>query len=322
VAGIDYEETFSPVVKFDSIRTVLSIATAKNLEMMQFNMKTAFLYGEIEEDIYIAPPTGFEEYSDAGMVCKLNKALYGLKQSSRVWNRHFNSFLVTYNLVPTSSDPCVYISIGSIWMILMIFFDDGIICSTTKEGIADILGYMEKAFEITNSSPEIYVGLRIIQDKARLTMHVDQSRHIARILARYGFENTAPVAVPADPCSFLDYEFVAENPIDNFFPYRNVVDNAQFASNGTRIDITYATGQVSKFLQAPKAPHVNAAKRLLKYLKGHPNVSITYTGGGPTPNQLVGYYDADFAFDLDDLKSRSGYVLMLNNGPVLWGSQK
>jgi hypothetical protein len=101
-----------------------------------------------------------------------------------------------------------------------------------------------------------------------------------------------------------------------------VVGSAQFASNGTHIDITYATGHVSKFLQASKAPHVNAAKHLLKYLKGHLNVSITYTSGGPTPNQHVGYYDTDFASDMDDRKSRSGYMLMLNNGPVLWDSQK
>jgi hypothetical protein len=102
-------------------------------------------------------------------------------------------------------------------MILMIFVDDGIICSATKEGIANILGFMENAFEITNSSPKIYVDLHITWDRACLTMHVDQSRYIAHILARYGFENDAPVAIPADPYSFLDHESIAENPIDNFF---------------------------------------------------------------------------------------------------------
>ena len=163
----------------------------------------------------------------------------------------------------------------------MIFVDDGIICSATKEGLVDILGYIGKAFEITNSSLEIYVDLRIIWNRACLIMHIDPSW--------YGFENIAPVVVLANPYSFFDHEFVAKNPIDNFFSCRNVVGSFQFASNGTHIDVTYATSHVSKFLQAPKAPHVNVAKYLLKYLKGHPNVSITYTSSGPIPNQLVGY---------------------------------
>jgi hypothetical protein len=135
------------------------------------------------------------------------------------------------------------------------------------------------------------------------------------LLLQYGFQDSAPHGVPADPCSFLDHTLVADQPIDTLFPYRNVVGSCQFASNGTHLDITYAIGQVSKFLQQPKTLHV-------KYLKGCPDLRITYTANPAKINQVTAYSDADFATDFGDRKSRTGYVLMLNGGPVIWASQK
>ena len=131
--GIDYNETFSPVVKMDSLRTILSLSAARNLDMTQLDVKPAFLYGEINEKIYLNQPEGFIIPGKEREVCKLNKCIYGLKQSSRVWNKHFSKFLQEFGLNPSVSDPCVYsCQQGEEFTIMAIWVDDGLICSNNK----------------------------------------------------------------------------------------------------------------------------------------------------------------------------------------------
>jgi len=130
--GIDYGETFSPVVKFSSIRPILAVAAATGMHLAQFDVKTAFLHGDLQEDVYMTQPKGFEDRSDR--VCKLKKALYGLKQSARCWNRKFTDCLKEFNLRATEADPCVFTADScKEKLILAIYIDDGFIASTCRE---------------------------------------------------------------------------------------------------------------------------------------------------------------------------------------------
>lgn len=136
--GIDYQETFSPVVKFTSVRAILALAASKQMKLQQFDVKTAFLNGDLEEDVYMSQPIGFDDGS--GRVCKLSKSLYGLKQASRCWNKKFTSFICKFNFVASESDSCVFVCNGKHgMMILAIYVDDGLIAAENEKAIFPVI---------------------------------------------------------------------------------------------------------------------------------------------------------------------------------------
>jgi len=137
--GIDFDETYAPVVKYDSLRTILAIAAAEDLEISQLDVKTAFLYGKLEEEIYLQQPQGFSADGKEKQVCRWLKSLYGLKQASRSWNQKFDSFLTEYGLTPSTADQCVYFNHdGKGLTIVAIWVDDGLICSYNQSKIGSI----------------------------------------------------------------------------------------------------------------------------------------------------------------------------------------
>jgi hypothetical protein len=138
--GIDYEETFAPVAKQDTLRMVLSLVAVYNLEMKQLDIKTAFLYGELEEELYLEQPEGFIAAGQENMVCQLHKCLYGLKQASRVWNHHFDTFLRKFGLTPSESDPCLYHRHHKEeFTLVIIWVDDDLVCSNSNKSISEII---------------------------------------------------------------------------------------------------------------------------------------------------------------------------------------
>jgi transposase InsO family protein len=322
--GIDFKETFSPTIKFDSIRTILAVAAAEDMNITQFDVKTAYLHGDIEEELYMAQPLGFEDPQHVGEVCRLRKALYGLRQSARLWNRKFTQFLHSNGLVATQADGCVYLSRTSPRLIITLFVDDGMACSVEAANIQHILSFMSDAFTITTGYPEVYVGLHIVRIRERRLLQIDQTRYIWAKLKKYGFYDSYPVAVPADPASAAQLSHsraLGNEALDTVFPYQECVGAWQWVASGTRPDISYALSKAGQYSAAPRTPHISALKRLMKYLHGTADLKITY-GGDNSVNVLSAYVDADFAMDVDDRKSRSGFVLMLNGGPVAWGSKK
>ena len=135
--GIDYEETYAPVVRYESIRTALAVAAARDLEIIQLDVKTAFLHGDLSEEIYMDQPKGFVLPDRASDVCRLKKTLYGLKQASRSWNEKFNSFLLTFGFTKSDADPCVYFREDQDGiLILALWVDDGLLCGTHKAALA------------------------------------------------------------------------------------------------------------------------------------------------------------------------------------------
>lgn len=158
--GFDYFETFSPVVKYTSVRTILAIAAAKNLTLKQFDVKTAFLYSELEEEIYMKQPKGYDD--NTGRVCKLLKSLYGLKQASRCWNMKFTSFIKKFNFKVSSADSCVFINTnGHMITYLALYIDDGLMASNDLKFVDSVIQYLRGEFEIKFSEVDTYLGLQI-----------------------------------------------------------------------------------------------------------------------------------------------------------------
>lgn len=309
--GVDYDETFSPVVRHTSVRTIMAMAVMEDLKMRHFDVKTAFLYGELNEVIYMKQPIGYED--GTSKVCLLRKSLYGLKQASRSWNEKFTNFLRSYNLKASSADPCVFVSIKSDRKIVLgVFIDDGMVAATYEEDIDKLMDFLTKEFEIRVMEAKYFVGLEIEQRRDG-SIHLSQKAYIRRVLEKFRMADAKSVATPAEniPMSTTD-------PVEKY-PFREAVGSLMYLTVGTRPDISFAVGKVSRYLNNPTEASVTAVKRIFKYLRGTLDYGIIFE---KHPNySLECYSDSDYAGDPETRRSTSGYVFMLGSGAISWSSQ-
>ncbi|UYV64717.1 hypothetical protein LAZ67_3001746, partial [Cordylochernes scorpioides] len=320
IKNVDYFDTFSPVVRYDSLRILLSHAASERMFLKQFDVKTAFLNGELEELVYLEQPEGYKR--DDNSCYRLHKSLYGLRQSSRNWNKKFTNFLYSHNFKSSDADPCIFIGThNDSNVILALYVDDGIILSKDKEAIAIIMDELEHAFDITSGSVNFFVGLQIEQSEDRASIFIHQSSYIDKILSKFNMADCIPASVPMDPSVILtkqDCPTPEQKEKMPKFPFREAVGSLMFASCVSRPDITHAVSQVSKFLEYPGPAYCTTVKNIFRYLKGTPHMGILFTG----QDQLVGYSDSDFARDVDSRKNTTGYAFMMNGGTVSWASQR
>ena len=180
--GIDYNETFSPVVRYDSLRLLLALVAQEDLELGQFDVKTAFLYGNLDEEILMEIPKGFNGKcvnNNTNVVCSLNKSLYGLKQAPRCWNKKFSSFLKRFEFTETNADKCIYTGCYENEIVYFaLFVDDGLIACKSKEVVKQITALLSNEFEITKSDASCFIGLQISRDRARKSLFIHQSAYV------------------------------------------------------------------------------------------------------------------------------------------------
>ena len=143
VPGKDFFDTFAPVARFESVRTILAFAIQNDLQINQFDVATAFLYGDLDEEIYMRQPPGFINKDEEHLVWKLKKSLYGLKQSSRCWNRKIDESLKQLGYLPCLSDPCIYVKFDEI-SIIILYVDDIIVASSSSDVITEIQNALKK----------------------------------------------------------------------------------------------------------------------------------------------------------------------------------
>lgn len=316
--GIDYTETFSPVVRFDSIRAMLAIAASDGLHLRQFDVKTAFLYGDIEENILMKQPEGFDD--GTGRVCKLNRSLYGLKQSSRCWNKCFTDFLKDANLTATQSDPCVFTSHeNDKRLILAIYIDDGLMMCSDPQQMDNLLSEMRNRFEITDNELNLFLGLQIERGSDGSIL-VHQEMYAKKVLDRFNMENANPVTIPADPLHELSPLAHSGNEKETSAPYRQAIGSLMYLSVATRPDITFAVNLASRYLETATKIHWNAVKRILKYLKGTTGYGLKFNRNQEQHVRV--YSDADYAGDTDTRRSTSGVVVKFGSGTISWSSQR
>lgn len=314
--GVDYEETFSPVVKFPSVRMILAMAAAERWHMKQFDVKTAFLYGDLEETIYMKQPSGYSDNSEK--VCLLKKSLYGLKQASRCWNKKFVLFLHKFKFESSKADPCVFISDrNKRKLLLAIYIDDGLVAATHSEDIVELLNYLKENFEIKVCEVGYFLGLEI-SIKQNGSIHLHQSTYAEKVLVKYGMDDSHPVAVPADT-SINSIEMQKTMGAINF-PFRESVGSLMYLAIATRPDISYAISSVSRYLENPNQAAVNAVKRILRYIRSTKSHGIIFPAN--VNINLACFSDADFAGNIATRKSTSGYVCILGDGAISWASQR
>lgn len=314
--GIDYEETYSPVVRYNSIRFLLALAVQKDLEIFQMDAVTAYLQGDLEEDIYMEQPKGFKD--NTGRVCRLNKAIYGLKQSGRVWNQKLDGKLRTFGLVPTKTDPCIYHNEENT-LIVAIYVDDFLIFHKTTELLESLKTYLHEEFSMKDIGPvKNCIGMTIT--KGSDYMELDQSRYIQKILEKFGMLDCKPVKTPSVLGQKLTSDSVTdENSLVGKIPYQEAVGSLLYLTQSTRPDIVHAVNTVSRFNNKHSDEHWQAVKRIFRYLKGTINMKLRYS---KAPDfKIHAYSDADWGGDLEKRRSCTGYMISLCDLAISWNSK-
>eukprot|EP00253_Pinus_taeda_P033280 PITA_33280 len=270
--GIDFEETFAPVARLEAIQMFLALSSFQNFKVFQMDVKSAFLNGDLEEEVYIEQPDGFILGNDPNLVCRLKKALYGLKQAPRACN---------------------------------------------EEGMSQSFALvMQKEFEMSLLGELTYfLGFQIQQKEGGIFL--SQTKYLKQILKKYGMEDAKPVCTPmVTGCSLSanDESAAVHQPT-----YRSMIGSLLYLTS-TRLDIMHAVGIVGRFQANPKETHLQAVKRIFKYLQGTQNYGLWYPRD--TDLTLHAYTDADWAGSVDDRKSTSGGAFFMGSRLVSWFSKK
>jgi hypothetical protein len=321
--GVDYDETWSPVANYSSVRMLLAIAASKDLDILQYDVKTAFLHGEIDvDDIYVKQPEGYVVKGKEHWVYRLKKSLYGLKQAPRIFNKSIHKVFVNSGFKQSKRDPCVYIkTLNDETTMLIIFVDDIIIASNVKHQYYEM--FRQAKIDIQEIGElNHFLGIRILRDRSKRVITMDQTVYLDRVLAKHGMSNVAPVSTPMS----TEVLTAAMSPktseeIQNMrnVPYRQAVGSIMYLAVSTRPDIAKAVSAVSKYLENPGQKHWNAVKRILRYLKGTRELKLHL--GGTSEIELKVWSDADWAGDLDKRRSTTGYLVFLGDGPISWKSR-
>ena len=262
--GIDYTETFSPVVKYVTLRMVIAITKYFGWSLDQLDVVTAFLYGEMKEKVFYAIPEGVD--IDEEFDCfELVKAIYGLKQASRVWNENFHEFVCSIGFQAANFDPCLYIKVArGQCVLLLVYVDDVLVTGSSTEMIARTKSDLKMRFEMTDSGKCAFVlGIELV-DNIDGSVTMCQRRYVDDVLKRFGMSDCKAVISPTDISSRLTPSNAATK-INA--PFREAVGALMHLMTATRPDIAFAVGYVSRFMEKPQVEHWMAVKRTLCYLK-------------------------------------------------------
>jgi hypothetical protein len=331
--GIDYHETFAPVVKYKSLRIILALANLLNYEIKQMDVVTAFLNAKLDEDVYMQVPQGFKHWGDSSYILKLHKSLYGTKQAPHMWNNDLNAFVVSIGFSRLSSDTCVYVkqsASGNI-LVISVFVDDIIIAYSNKdekEWMVVKKLFLSKYKMKDMGDASWILGMKVIRDREKGVLCLDQSLYLNKVLSRFNMLDCKPAPTPesgvklsVDMSPSTDEE---KAELENV-PYKSVVGSLLYAALGTRPDIAHAVNEISKFMENPGHEHWVAAKRILHYIKGTVNKALVFDAKDSLTGGILNisaYSDSNWAGDINDRKSTTGYIVQLGKSSVIWNTKK
>ncbi len=324
-AGLDYKDTFAPVVRMSTLRTVLTIAATLDWSIQQYDVKTAFLYGDLEEDVYIKQPMGYHIPGKEHMVYKLKKSLYGLKQAPRQWNKKLDSVLQQLGLKPSVIDPCLYCKVANdVMLFVCVFVDDLVISSNSECYCTAIFNGLSKHFQIVHLGDLHYcLGITFTRNRYQRTIHLSQEKYTSEVLKNYGMKGcngaSTPMAVKHDFVSTMDPS--KSKLYMERCPYQQAIGSLMYLSLSSRPDITLAVSFLSCFNKDPNPAHWNAVKHVLQYLEQTKTCGLVL-GGKDTELQLSAFADANHAPTILDRRSTSGYTVFLGKSLISWRSCK
>ncbi|KZV22697.1 Cysteine-rich RLK (receptor-like protein kinase) 8 [Dorcoceras hygrometricum] len=315
--GIDYQETFAPVAKLNTIRILLSIAANLEWPLHQLDVKNAFLNGELEEEVFMDAPPGFENHF-GGNVCRLHKSLYGLKQSPRAWFEKFSKSVKNQGYTQGQSDHTMFIKSSGTGKVavLIVYVDDIIISGNDEEEIHRLKKCLSSEFEVKDLGPlRYFLGMEVARSKKGI--YVSQRKYILDLLKDTGMTGCRPSDTPIDPNLKLG-DITQGTPVD-VGRYQRLVGKLIYLSH-TRPDIAFAVSMVSQFMHSPYEEHLDAVYKILRYLKNTPGKGLLFKRC--SVRNIEGFTDADWAGSVTDRRSTSGYCIFLWGNLVTWRSKK
>lgn len=315
--GVDFGETFSPVVKPATIRTVLTLISSKQWPAHQLDVSNAFLHGHLQERVLCQQPTGFEDAARPADVCLLSRSLYGLRQAPRAWFKRFADHATSLGFVQSRADPSLFVlRRGSDTAYLLLYVDDMILSASSSSLLQRIIDRLQAEFKVKDMGPlKYFLGIEVQRTADGFVL--SQSKYATDVLERAGMANCKAVDTPADAKPKLSSD---EGPLfqDSSW-YRSIAGALQYLTL-TRPDIAYAVQQVCLHMHAPREAHVTLLKRILRYIKGTAAFGLHLRAS--TSPTLTAFSDADWAGCPDTRRSTSGFCIFLGDSLISWSSKR
>ncbi|CAM9483573.1 unnamed protein product, partial [Ascophyllum nodosum] len=318
--GIDCGSTFAPVCRIESQRLLLAIAAAHGWSVAAMDISTAFLIGKLSKKVYMRQAPGFETKDSQGrsLIMKLSRSIYGLRQSPKAWNVTIDKDLRTIGFLPTASDACVYVKgSGDSYVMLTLYVDDLLNTGPNHNTVAKVRNIlMEKSTMTDFGDATRILRIEIFQDKKRSTISITQAPYVLSLLDKYGMADCNLVHIPV-----IGNELTAEPegsvPLskEDTIEYQRIVGSLISLCQCTRFDICFAVSQAAGFMSKPTPVQMGADKRILRYLRGKPNLHIIYICNSNF--EFIGFWDASYGTgNPKKARSTSGSMYFLSGGIV------
>ena len=330
IHGVDYYETFAPVAKLASVRTILAIAARNDWEIDVFDFHGAYLNGELNEreDVYMEQPPDYETADRRTFVLKLKKALYGLKQGGRKWYDTLCRTLAELGMKRSEADFGVFYAHTVTDIILLaIHVDD---CMLTGNNVAVLTEFKRKIgaiYKLTDLGPISWLlGIKVTRDRELRTLHLSQTSYIESIIRRFNFDDLKPASIPIDPTMQFSKKQCPQTITDiarmKNIPYREAIGSLMYAAIGTHPDIAFSVSTLAQFSDNPGQVHWDAVKHVFRYLNGTKELALGYGGEGKGKGRgLEGFSDAD-GTSQEHQHAITGFAFLIDGGAVSWSSKK
>jgi len=314
--GVDYGETFAPVVRTETVRLLFNISAQENRMIKIYDIKTAFLHGNIREEIFMELPDGLRD--NKGQVCKLKKSIYGLKQAGKCWNEFLTDVLIRCGLRQSKEDSCLfYVKEKNRFLYCGIHVDDMPIVSSDDKFEKNYIDKIREYIDIKDlGEAKVVLGMQVEQKVGKLYVH--QKMYIEKLLELYGMKECNAVKTPMD--IHTKFENCEESKKADVLVYQELLGRLMYLSVHTRPDLSFALSCLSQFNNDPKEMHMNALKRILRYLKGTVDNRLEYKRRNPGVRVKC---ESDASWDrTQDAKSFTGLLLYVNGNLIHWRSRK
>ncbi|KAJ0752905.1 putative RNA-directed DNA polymerase [Helianthus annuus] len=317
--GIDFGETFSPVVKMVTVRVVLKLAVNKGWPLYQLDINNAFLYGSLSEDVYMTLPQGYFD-SDKNKVCKLVKSLYGLKQAPRQWNEKLTSVLLKMGFVQSLCDHSLFVlSKDKVFVVLLVYVDDIVITGNNVSEITQVKRRLSESFKIKDLGIlKYFLGIEVLYSNESICL--SQRKYCLELLNEFGYLGCKPVNTPIEQSHVITSKVDKDQKfLENINGFQKLIGKLIYLSL-TRPDISYAVQFLSQYMHKPCESHLDIALRLLRYLKQNPGKGVMFrkTDGF----DISGFVDSDWGKCTMTRKSVTGFGIFLGETLVSWKSKK